>query len=95
MTLVKAGLQMKYMKFVRTAAGSLIMAVLFVGCSEVVSGDAKMVRINTGDFGAIAPGTREWLSLLKAREHCAQFSKDAEIADLQESVATYKCIPKK
>ena len=64
------------------------MAVLFAGCSEVVSGSAKMVSINTGDFGDIAPGTREWLSLLKAREHCAQFSKDAEIAELKESVAT-------
>ena len=86
---------MKHMNFGRTVAAGLIMAGFLVGCSEVVTGDAKTVSINTGDFGSIAPGTREWLSLLKAREHCAQFSKDAEITDLKESVATYKCVPKK
>jgi hypothetical protein len=82
------------MKLVGKFAAGMVLAVLFSGCAEVVSGDTQTVRVDTGDLGNIAPGTREWLSWWRAREHCAAHSKSPEIVDLKGSVAIYKCVPK-
>jgi hypothetical protein len=75
--------------------GFVCMVVLLAGCTKVISGDAGSVSVDTGDVGKIAPGTREWLSWLQARDHCAKFAKVPEIADLKGAVASYKCVPKK
>ena len=88
-------MQVRRMKFVDKIAASLCLAALFAGCAEVVSGDAQTVRVDTGDLGDIAPGTREWLSWSRAREHCAAHAKSPEIVDLKGSVAIYKCVAKK
>ena len=86
---------MCHMKFVGKFAAGLCLAVLFTGCAEVVSGDAQTVRVDTGDLGDIAPGTREWLSWVQARDHCALHSKSPEIADIKGSVAIYNCVADK
>lgn len=70
----------------------LFLAVFLAGCAQVVSGDSRMVNIDTRDLGEIAPGTREWLSWLQARDHCARYSKSPEIVDLRGSIAIYKCV---
>lgn len=81
------------------AAGKLFacmgLAVFLSGCAEVVSGDAQTVRVDTGDLGKFAPGTREWLSWWQAREHCAHHARSPEIVDLRGSVAVYKCVADK
>ena len=86
---------MRHMKFIGNIAATIILAVLLTGCAEVVSGDAQKVRIDTGDLGVIAPGAREWLSWLQARDYCAIHSKSPEIIDLKGSVAIYNCVAKK
>ncbi len=88
-----AGLQRRHMNFIGKIAAGMCLAVLLTGCAEVVSGDAQMVSIDTGNLGVIVPGTREWLSWLQARDHCALHSKSPEIVDLKGSVAVYKCVP--
>jgi len=85
---------MRHMKFVGKIAAGILIAVLFTGCAEVVSGDARTVRVDTGDLGDIAPGTREWLSWSRAREHCTAHAKSPEIVDLKGSVAIYNCVAK-
>lgn len=83
------------MKLVRKIASGFCMAIVLAGCTKVVSGDAQTVSVDTGDLGNIAPGTREWLSWIDARDHCAQYGKSPAIADLKGTVATYKCVAKK
>jgi hypothetical protein len=79
----------------RKLAAGIVSAVLLASCAEVVSGDANRVRIDTSDLGTIAPGTREWLSLLRARDHCAAYAKSAELVDLRGSIAIYDCVAHK
>ena len=83
---------MGHLNYTGKIAAGIFLAVLSTGCAEVVSGDAQKVSIDTGDLGEIAPGTREWLSWLQARDHCALHSKSPEIVDLKGSVAMYKCV---
>ena len=86
---------MRHMKYFAKIAAGTLMAVLFTGCAEVISGDAQKVSIDTGDLGEFAPGTREWLSWLQARDHCALHAKSPEIVDLKGSIAIYKCVADK
>jgi hypothetical protein len=76
-------------------AAAIVLTFLITGCSEVVSGNGQTVSIDTGDLGSIAPGTREWLSWIQARDHCARYSKSPQIVDLKATIATYECIPNK
>ena len=86
---------MGHMKYIGKIAAGIIFVALSTGCAEVISGDAQKVNIDTGDLGQIAPGTREWLSWLQARDHCVRFSKSPEIVDLKGSIAMYKCVAEK
>ena len=83
---------MRHLKFNGKFAAGILLAFLLSGCAELVSSDARTVRIDTGFLGEIAPGTREWLSWLQARDHCALHAKSPEILDLKGSVALYKCV---
>ena len=83
---------MRQSDFVCKCAAGMVSAVLLAGCTEVVSGNAQIVSVDTGFLGEYAPGTREWLSWLQARNHCALHSKSPEIVDLKGSVAIYKCV---
>lgn len=71
------------------------VALWLAGCSQVVSATPEEVRINTDWLGEIAPGTRVWLSWLKANEHCAAHGRKPEIADFKGEVAIYKCVDEK
>ena len=75
--------------------GAACLVVLLAGCTKITAGDANTVSVDTGDVGNIAPGTREWLSWLQAKEHCEKYSKVPEIHDLKGSKAIYKCVAKK
>ncbi|MDA1324542.1 MAG: hypothetical protein O3C34_07335 [Proteobacteria bacterium] len=86
---------MRHKAFIGRIATGIFVAVLLTGCAEVISGDAQRVSISTGFLGEYAPGTREWLSWLQARDHCALHSKSPEIEDLKGSVALYKCVADK
>ena len=74
---------------------AILIFALSAGCAEIVKGDAQKVDIDTGFLGEVAPGTREWLSWLQAREHCTRFGKSPEIVDLKGSLTKYKCIVEK
>ncbi len=81
------------MNFIGKIAAGICLAVLLTGCAEVVTSDAQQVSIDTGYFGEFVPGTRQWLSWLQARDHCALHSKSSKIVDLTGSVAVYECVP--
>lgn len=86
---------MRHIIFGSRIAASMVLTILLAGCNEVVSGDAQTFSVNTGFIGEYAPGTREWLSWLQARDHCALDSKSPEIVDLKGPVAIYKCVTDK
>ena len=69
----------------------LFAAAALTACTTAVRETADEIRIDTGFVGEIAPGTRGWWGHLRAREHCAQYGKQAELVDYQGSVAVYRC----
>jgi hypothetical protein len=72
--------------------GAFILVILAVGCAETVSSGPDEVRIDTGQIGQLAPGTRQWFSWLQANEHCAEFGREPKLIDLQGSLAIYRCV---
>lgn len=84
---------MGYGKAIPRFAAAAVLAGILAGC-EGTTGDAQGVRVETGIIGHYVPDTREWLSRLQAREHCAKFDKAAQIEDLKGSIAIYKCVPR-
>ena len=48
---------MRQSYFVSVFSTGIVSAVLLAGCTEVVSGNAQMVNVDTGIFGEYAPGT--------------------------------------
>ncbi len=70
----------------------LVSAAFLVGCSTVVEATPEKISIDTGEFGEVMPGTRMWLSWLKANEHCAAQGRRPKLIDLRGSVAHYRCI---
>ena len=83
------------MRILAKLVAGFVLIFAATGCAEVVKGDSDTVHVDTGDLGEIAQGTREWLSYLQAREHCAKYSKSPEIVDLKGPVAIYKCVADK
>lgn len=68
------------------------LCVLFVvGCAEVVKKTPHEVHVDTGELGQLVPGSRHWVALISAREHCNSLSKETTLEDLKEGVVIYRC----
>ena len=67
-------------------------AAMMTGCTQVVSSGPDEIQVDTGQFGSLVPGTRQWISWFEANEHCAEFGKKPKLVDLKDTVAVYRCV---
>jgi hypothetical protein len=75
------------------ALAAVVMMITVAGCAEIVSSGPDEVQVDTGQFGELVPGTRQWISWLEANEHCSRFGRKPKLVDLRDSVAVYRCVP--
>ena len=73
-------------------AASALCGLLVVGCTEVVKKTPHEVHVDTGELGQLMPGSRHWLALISAREHCSSLAKEATLEDLKDGVVIYRCV---
>jgi hypothetical protein len=71
---------------------ALAAAALSAGCAQVVRQDTEEIAVDTGWLGRIAPGTQTMLGWPVAEYRCRQRGRSAELKDLKDAVAIYRCI---
>jgi hypothetical protein len=77
----------------RSAAVAIlaVLAGLTSGC-EVASSEPNSVTIDTGMIGRIVPGAYFLLSWPTAESLCQSKKRRADIKDVHNGVATYRCV---
>ncbi len=70
----------------------VLCAVLIAGCTEVVKSTPNEIHVDTRELGQLMPGSRHWLAMISARNHCNSLSKDAVLEDIKGEVVIYRCV---